>query len=241
MRTTLEVCVDNAFGLRACIDGGADRVELCSALALGGLTPSVGLMHEAAKCPIPVYAIVRPREGDFQYDAAEISIMLRDIDMARQIGLAGVAFGAALGDGSLDRRALGRLKMASDGLGTTLHRVFDCAPDKEAAMNVAADLGFERILTSGGAIQAKDGISCLAQLHRKSAGRIEIMAGSGIQLDNIAKIAEATGIRSFHASCAIRTKADASLVDFGFAATTTNRTDASTIAALVRELRTIRR
>ena len=154
----LEVCVDSAEGLAAAIGGGADRIELCSSLELGGLTPSFGLMRFAARQPLPVYAMIRPRAGDFVFDANELAIMRDDIAMARESGLAGVVLGASRSDGRLDADMLAELVGHSYGMGLTLHRAFDCAgPDFGDALDLAIGLGFERILTSGGAASAVGG------------------------------------------------------------------------------------
>jgi copper homeostasis protein len=150
MTALLEICVADAASLEAAIEGGADRIELCSALELGGLTPSPGLMRLAAQAPIPVYAMIRPRAGDFVFSAREGEIMLADIEAVGGAGLAGVVLGASLPDGRLDEALLSRLHGHARGLGTTLHRAFDLVPDRPAALEAAIALGFERILTSGG-------------------------------------------------------------------------------------------
>ncbi|HCO54934.1 MAG TPA: copper homeostasis protein CutC, partial [Pelagibacterium sp.] len=118
----LEICVDDAAGLAAAISGGADRIELCSSLALGGLTPTPGLMALAATSPIPVYAMIRPRAGDFVFSRDDVATMETDIDAARSAGLSGVVLGATHPDGRLDTAILERLVTRASGLGLTLHR-----------------------------------------------------------------------------------------------------------------------
>ena len=157
----LEVCVEDIAGLKAAVEGGGDRIELCSALPLGGLTPSAGLMAAAARMPVPAYAIIRPRAGGFVYSADELDIMKRDIDATRTLGLAGVVLGASLPDGRLDVDTLSALTAHAEGLGKTLHRAFDLVPDVEEAVDVAISLGFEHILTSGGAKTAAEGLAVL--------------------------------------------------------------------------------
>jgi copper homeostasis protein len=219
MSVLLEVCVDSAEGLAAAIAGGADRIELCSALDVGGLTPSKGLMALAAKAPLPVYAMIRPRAGDFVFDAASREVMLGDIDAARQAGLAGVVLGASLADGRLDVDLLRVLTERAEGLGQTLHRAFDLVPDAGEALEQAITLGFERILTSGLAVKAPDGVAVLRLLVDQADGRISIMAGSGITPANVADIVVAAGLRDVHASCRRPViSADEALVRFGFAA-----------------------
>ena len=120
-RVLIEVCVDCAEGLAEAVAGGADRIELCSALEVGGLTPSVGLMRTASGCGVPVYAMIRPRAGGFGFSQEDVAVMLADIAAAREAGLAGVVLGAMRGDG-LDGAMLGTLTVAAQGMGTTLHR-----------------------------------------------------------------------------------------------------------------------
>ena len=169
---TLEICIDSPAGLAAAISGGADRIELCSALALGGLTPSPGLMALAAKAPIPVHALIRPRAGDFTFTEAEIAAMEADIDAARAAGLKGVVLGASHPDGTLDSETLSRLIARAKNLELTLHRAFDLVPDFPRAVDAAIAMGFSRILTSGGAPRAIDGLETLKTIVAHAAGRI---------------------------------------------------------------------
>lgn len=238
MTITLEICVDSADGLAAAIAGGADRIELCSALALGGLTPSPGLMALAARAPIPVYAMIRPRDGDFVVSPGDLNQMRRDIDAARAAGLAGVVFGASEPRGALDVAALRHLAHHAAGLGRTLHRAFDLVPDRSEALETAIDLGFERILTSGGAPQASEALGALAGLVADAGERISIMPGAGVRPDNAALLLSRTGAREIHASC--RTAGPPPLegaTRLGFAATTgRGETSAALVAALVRAI-----
>ncbi len=200
-RVILEVCVDTPAGLAAAIAGGADRIELCSALALQGLTPAPGLMAIAAEAEIPIYPMIRPRHGDFVHDARELDAILRDIDAVRDAGLAGVVIGANLSSGELDVDALSMLVAHAEGLGVTLHRAFDLTPDPFAALETAIDLGFERILTSGCALNAMAGAQTIAKLVEQADGRIAILAGGGVNPANVAEIVARTGVREVHGSC----------------------------------------
>jgi copper homeostasis protein len=229
----LEVCVEDAEGLAAAIAGGADRIELCSALAVGGLSPSAGLMVLAADYSIPTYAMIRPRAGSFRYTSREIDVMKVDIDAARHAGLAGVVLGASLDDGRLDADTLNILVEHSDGLGRTLHRAFDLVPDMEQAVKLAISLDFERILTSGRAGTAPEGIDDLQQAIEIAAGRISIMPGSGVSVATIDQLIPRLKITEIHSSCSIATEAaDKRLLAFGFAAAGARRTDAATVRAL---------
>jgi copper homeostasis protein len=200
-RPTLEVCVDTPKGLAAAVAGGADRIELCAALSLHGLTPSPGLMAQAARAACPVYAMVRPREGDFVYGAEDFDAMRADIDTVRAMGLAGIVIGANRPSGELDPEVLAALVDHADGLGVTLHRAFDLVPDFAAALETAIDLGFERILTSGGERSAPAGADRLAALVVQAAGRISIMAGGGLNADNVTDLIARTAVREVHGSC----------------------------------------
>ena len=198
----LEVCVDHPASLSAAVRGGADRIELCSALNAGGLTPSAGFMELAAVLHIPVHAMIRGRSGTFIYDADELSVMESDIQTAKSAGLAGVVFGVTTEDGTLDISALSRLMLAADGMDTTLHRAVDLCPDPLGAVEDAVQLGFDRILTSGGAETAEGGQNTIADMVRIANGRLTIMAGSGLKAENVGSVVKATGVSEVHASCA---------------------------------------
>jgi len=217
MPITLEICVEDIQGVAAAIAAGANRIELCSALDVGGLTPSAGLMQLVKPVPIPVYAMIRPRAGSFHFDSSDERVMQADIDMAREAGLAGVVLGASLPDGHLDTAMLRRLVAHADGLGLTLHRVFDLTPSPLRALDEAVELGFERILTSGGERHAAQALPRLKQLVEYGRGRISIMPGSGVNADNAADIIAATGAHEIHASCrAVIAQAEGRSLELGF-------------------------
>ncbi len=229
----LEVCVDDADGLAAAIEGGADRIELCAALSVGGLTPTAGLMALAGPPRVPVYVMIRPRPGDFVFGAGDLDMMRRDIDTVRDAGLAGVVLGASLADGQLDAPMLRKLTGHAAGLGLTLHRAFDLVPDFKDAIELAVELGFERILTSGGARSAPQAIEKLAELVALAAGRLSIMPGSGVTLDTVGALLENLSVSEVHSSCSIREPAhDPRLVSMGFVAEDRRRTDVATVRAM---------
>ena len=231
-RVLIEVCVDDSAGLAQAVLGAADRVELCAALALGGLTPSAGFMAEAARAPLPVFAMIRPRAGDFGWSEAEVQVMEADIATARQAGLAGVVMGASLPDGRLDTPVLQRLIRAADGMGLTLHRALDLTPDMPAALEQAAALGFHRVLTSGGAVTAPEGRAMLARLMAQAAGRITVMPGAGITAQSVAVLRDLP-LTEVHASCgrAVDLGGKAAALGFGGAGGL-RRTDAGAVRAL---------
>jgi copper homeostasis protein len=229
----LEVCVADPQSLAAAVAGGAERIELCSALELGGLTPLPGLMALAKESGIETYALIRPRSGDFVFDRHDLDAMLRDIDAVQAAGLAGVVLGANRPDGRLDEKLLGRLLAHAEGLGTTLHRAIDLVPDFAAATEAAIALGFDRILTSGGAPTALEGLGQLALVHATARGRITVMAGSGLRPDNVLELLQAVPVDEVHSSCAGRPEPSAEgAVRLGFAAKTKRHTDAAVVRAL---------
>lgn len=211
----LEVCVEDAVGLAAAIRGGASRVELCSALALGGLTPSPGLMAEAARASVPVMAMIRPRSGGFLWSAEDLRQMKADIAAVRSAGLAGVVLGAARPDGRLDEWMLATLMTEAEGMDTTLHRCFDLTPDKSQALETAIALGFSRILTSGGATTAPQGAAMLALMMDQAAGRIVVMPGSGIRPETLPALSHLP-LREIHASCSMAEREAAVIAALGF-------------------------
>lgn len=200
----LEVCVENLSGLHAACAGGADRIELCSALSLGGLTPSAGLLHLAAQSPLPIFVMIRPRAGDFIFSPDEEDMMSRDIEAVASNGLSGVVLGAAKPDGHLDTDALGRLLDHARAQGihhATLHRVFDLSPDPLRSLEEAITLGFDSILTSGSARTAEAGKIMLRTLREKASNRIVIMAGGGVRPRNAVSLLAETGVHALHSSC----------------------------------------
>lgn len=229
----LEVCVADAGSLAAAIAGGADRIELCSALEVGGLTPLPGLIALAAQAPMPVYAMVRPRSGEFVFEAGDVEVMLGDIAAIRRAGLTGVVLGANRPDGRLDPAVLGRLVDATGGLGVALHRSFDLVPDVAEAMETAVELGFEHILTSGGAPTALAGATRIAETHRLARGRLAVMAGSGITPENVDALLAATPVDDVHGTCSGPSPAQAEgAVRLGFADMQRRVTDAAVVVAL---------
>ncbi|WP_047049865.1 copper homeostasis protein CutC [Vibrio mexicanus] len=203
MRFQLEVCIDNLESLHNAIAGGATRIELCSSLALGGLTPSFGFMKQAARySSIPIYAIIRPREGDFLYSEQDYDAMLLDIDAAHEAGLNGVVIGALTANGDIDMPNVERLtkRAQKHGLGITFHRAIDQCRDVETALEQIISLGCERVLTSGLAKTAQEGKERLKRMHLQANGRIKIMAGAGLNHSNVLEIVAHSGIDEVHLS-----------------------------------------
>ena len=232
MSVLVEVCVDTTEGLAEAIRGGAGRIELCSALDLGGLTPSVGMMRRAAGSGVPVFAMIRPRAGDFVWSPDEMAVMEQDIEAARLAGLQGVVLGASRPDGRLDTDVLDLLIRRAGDMSRTLHRCFDLVPDPLQALEQAIDLGFARILTSGGQKTAAEGAAQIATLLDRARGRIIILPGSGIRAGTIGPLRRLP-LSEVHSSCSVPALGSGKAVDFGFAPRVGRRTDANQ----VRELR----
>ena len=234
--TLLEICVDTADGLAAAIAGGADRIELCAALSVGGLTPPQSLITLASRAPVPVLVMNRPRDGDFAYTKAEAGQMHADLAAIRQAGgmVRGFATGANRPGGSLDAAVLGPLLAARGTLSATLHRAFDLVPDPFAALEQAVALGFDRLLTSGLETTAEKGAGLIAELILRARGRIIVMPGGGIRPDGARDLVARAGAIEVHASAAVEGRTYApDVTRLGFAAERHARTtDEATVRAL---------
>ncbi len=202
MKAILEVCCGDIASVKAAEEGGAARVELCSALEVGGVTPSAGFIAQAVKIApgVKKHVLIRPREGDFVYTPDEVDIMVADIKMCRSLGADGVVIGALLPDGSVDSDSCHRLVDAADGMSVTFHRAFDMVSDHIEALESVIALGCNRILTSGLKPDALTGAPTLAALNRAAAGRIIILAGCGVSASNAAEILQQSGCKEIHAS-----------------------------------------
>ncbi|MBR5393453.1 MAG: copper homeostasis protein CutC [Bacteroidaceae bacterium] len=196
----IEVCCADLQSVRAAVEGGAHRVELCQALGLDGLTPSAGMIESAVEMGIPVQVLIRPREGNFVYDKDEVLCMQRDIRQARQLGANGVVIGALKPDGSIDEETVRCLVGEAENLSITFHRAFDVCREPEKALEQIISLGCHRLLSSGQAPTAEQGIPMLKRLVEQSNGRIIIMPGAGVNPQNAHRILSETGAREIHGS-----------------------------------------
>lgn len=205
-RPLLEVAVDSLADALSAAENGADRLELCSALDVGGLTPSAHVIRDVVRrSRLPVVAMVRPRAGSFVVAEDEIVLMLRPIALARDAGATGVVFGAITPQRAIDKPACARLLHVCRGLEPVFHRAFDECTHATAALDELMSLGFARVLTSGGGMSAAEpSATCrLRELHERSAGRIEILPGGGVRSTNAAIILRSTGARQLHSSCRV--------------------------------------
>jgi copper homeostasis protein len=195
----VEACVDSVDSALAAERGGAGRLELCDALFDGGTTPSAGMIAACKEAvSIPVFVIIRPRGGGFVYSDTELDVMRRDIAVARTIGADGVVIGPLSTDGTVHRLHTATLVEAAHGLPVTFHRAFDFAPDLGAALDALVDTGVQRVLSSGAAPSARDGIPMLASLVERAGDRIAVMAGGSIRDESVREIVSATGVREVH-------------------------------------------
>lgn len=199
----LECCVDSTESALAADRGGADRLELCSGLVIGGISPGLSLFEEIRQhCALPIRVLLRPRFGDFLYTAHEISVMAREVELFQKAGAEGIVIGCLQKDGSLDVGQMRELMSAGQGMGVTLHRAFDVCADPMEAYRQAAELGIDTILTSGQAADCTKGMSLLRSLKELSmeSGGPEIMAGAGVTPEVIRQFLADTKITHFHMS-----------------------------------------
>jgi copper homeostasis protein len=211
-RVVLEVCVDSVADAAAAAAGGADRLELNAALALDGLTPSLGLLAEVRRTVgtrVPVVAMARPRAGDFRYDDGDFRVLCRDVGLLLEHGADGIAFGVLTADGCVDvprcRRVVRQIESVRVGRGKSpaaavFHRAFDQVRDPERALAELIDLGVRRLMTSGRQPTALRGATLVARLVENARGRIEILPAGGVRPSNAAAILSRTGCDQLHTS-----------------------------------------
>ena len=201
----LEVCVDSLASARAAIRGGADRLELCAALAVGGLTPYTALLEQIRmESNIPVRCLMRPRGGDFMYTSEEIQMMAAQIRQLREAGADGFVIGCLTKEGNLDKEAMAPLIKAAAGTGLTLHRCIDVSRDPIAVYRDAREIGIDTVLTSGAASNCTAGKEVIGKLieEQKASGGPKIMPGAGVNAKVIAAfLHEFPELECFHASC----------------------------------------
>ena len=198
---TLEACADSVESVQAAQKGGADRIELCGNIVIGGTTPSPCLFEEIRKhTDIRIHVLIRPRFGDFCYTDHEFKIMKEEIKMFRRLGAQGVVFGILKPDGNLNTEQMEELAGEAGDMWMTLHRAFDVCRDPFRALEEAVSLGFQTILTSGQKDACKDGIPMLKELEVQNQGRIQLQAGAGVSAEVIEEVYKSTGIQAYHMS-----------------------------------------
>jgi copper homeostasis protein len=211
-----ELCAESLPACLAARDGGAHRIELCSALREGGLTPSHGLIEAAiAQSGLPVHVLLRPRAGNFVYSEAEFLLMLEDLRHAATLGAKGFVAGVLDSSGMIDQRRMGRLVQLAGDLEVTFHRAFDTMTDLDDALAQVIATGCRRLLTSGGADDVAAGAERLRSFRELASGRIVIAAGGGLRVANAAYVAATSGLTDFHGSVRRPVQDDARDTPFG--------------------------
>ncbi len=200
----LEVCVGSLEDAVAAQSAGADRVELCGALELGGLTPSIGLVEQVCReVALPVFVMLRPRAAGFAYSESEFRCMTIDAERVLNAGASGIVFGVLDTSGKIDERRIEMLATLAEARETVFHRAFDGIREKEVALETLCRLGIGRVLTSGGPAAAVEGIPMLKRLVSQSAGRIEILPGGGIGAEDVSQLLSETGCSQLHVGASV--------------------------------------
>jgi copper homeostasis protein len=198
-RYLLEISVERVERAAAAERGGADRIELCAQLAAGGVTPGEELMRAVrAAVKVPIFAMIRPRAGDFVYTAEELAVMRASIELAKSLEMDGVVLGVLSSEGHVDVVRTRELVELAKALPVTFHRAFDDCADQLAALEDVIRAGAERVLTSGGAVSAAAGAAQIARLVATAGERITILPGAGIHAGNVSEVARITKAREFH-------------------------------------------
>ncbi len=241
-KNLLEICAASLEDCLTAQTGGADRIELNAALALGGLTPSHGLLREARQAlRIPIIVMIRPRPAGFCYSASEFVVMQRDVELALANGADGIAFGVLLEDGSIDNARCAQIIKQAEGREAVFHRAFDVTPEPLAALDQLMDLGVTRVMTSGQESNAYNGAANIAHYIRRAARRIQILPAGGINRFTLADVLSRTGCKQVHASLSTM-KHDASTrarphISFSSAGFVSEEHYTATSLEAVRELR----
>lgn len=197
----LESCVDSVESAIIAAEAGANRLELCGNLIIGGTTPATALFETIREqCSIRMHVLIRPRYGDFCYSEQEYRICIKEVEQFRKLGAEGVVIGILKPDGSLNREQMKELVAAADGMSVTLHRAFDMCRNPEEALETAGELGIQSILTSGQQANCMEGKDCIRRLVERSRGQVDILVGGGVNSSIIRPLYEATGATSYHMS-----------------------------------------
>ena len=200
-RITLEVAVFTPGSALVADKAGADRIELCSGFSEGGLSPSAGtIQHVREKLQTPVHVMIRPRIGDFIYDAAEKEIILKDIAFCKKLGIDGIATGALNPSGKIDMEFMLKVIEAAGEMSVTFHRAFDLTSDLSESLETLIECGVSRVLTSGGKATVPDGLESIISLVSQAADRIIILPGGGITNGNVKNIIQRSGVREIYFS-----------------------------------------
>ncbi len=244
MNYTIEIATDNYASTASAIKGGASRIELCSALSEGGLTPSHSyLLKCRADFTVPLFPIIRARGGDFLYSEEEFDIIKKEVAFCRETKFDGIVTGFLKEDGSIDTKRLSVIVELAHPMQVTFHRAFDRCSNSFDALEDIIECGCKRILTSGQKLKAPEGADLIQQLIASAANRIIIMPGSGVRKENIAALARQTGATEFHSSLRSVTKSNMNFMHPAFADEaneyTSRNVEADEVKALFEALKTI--
>ena len=234
----IEIASTDYMTTASAVKGGADRIELCSALSEGGLTSSFGLISQCRQdFDIPLFPIIRPRGGDFLYTEKEFDIIKKDVLLCKQLGCDGTVTGFLLKDGNIDKERISIITELAYPLQVTFHRAFDRCLDPLKALEDIIESGCTRILTSAQSSKAIEGAELLKQLIEKANGRIIIMPGSGVRKENIKMLAEKTGATEFHSSLSGFSASNMNFIHPAFSASKSDYLNNAIIAEEVQALR----
>jgi copper homeostasis protein len=232
----VEICVGDIASAMAAESGGADRVELCDNLAVGGLTPSAGTIAESCRrLSIPVHVLIRPRAGDFLYSELEIAVMRHDIELAKSLGAAAVVLGVLTADGTIDRDQTAEFVALARPLRVTFHKALDQTREPLEALETLIDQGVERVLTSGAKSTALDGIETLAKLVDRAKDKIVIMAGGRLSTSNLETVIRQSRVSEVHLGSAVSRTIESSMLNRprDGSENSWNQTDAQSVAEIV--------
>jgi copper homeostasis protein len=235
-RVTVEICVGDVESAIAAEAGGADRVELCDNLAVGGTTPGAGTIAEACRrLSIPVHVLIRPRAGDFIHPETELAVIRHDIEVAKALGAAGIVLGVLNPDATIDHDQTARLIALARPLSVTFHKAFDQTHDLPEALDTLIALGVDRVLTSGGRPSAMEGVENLAKLVARAGDRISILVGGRLNLDNLEAIIRQSRTCEVHLGSAVTRNVAGSMAvpPRDGSETSWNQVDAGRVAAVV--------
>lgn len=214
MTVVVEACVDSVESALAAKRGGAHRLELCANLEVGGTTPSAALIAAVqSRVGLPIAAMIRPRGGSFVHTSAEVEQMRADIAMARECGVDALVFGVLGEAGTVDVTSMRTLFEAAGGTPVVFHRAFDRLVDQDAGLDALIELGVSRVLTSGGAPTALDGVMSLRRLVERARGKIGILAGGKVRGSNASDVVRLSGVQEVHARCENESASIRAIVD----------------------------
>jgi copper homeostasis protein len=235
-RVQVEICVGDIASAIAAESGGADRVEICDNLAVGGTTPSAGSIVESCRrLQIPVHVLIRPRAGDFIYSESELAVMRHDIMVAKAAGAAGVVLGVLTHEAAIDRELTAELVALARPLDVTFHKAFDQTREPLEALDILINMGVDRVLTSGGRPTALEGIETLTRLVDRAGDKIAVMAGGRLNTDNLETVIRQSHVREVHLGSAASRTIESSMRPSprDGSETSWNQTDAQRVATIV--------